>query len=78
MNTQSYCVGHLVSIIVTIVTFYFIQGEFVDGGAENHFCIGSTPVHIKTFSSGHTRKGLLYKLVVGDEEFEPVIEATAD
>lgn len=58
--------------------FYLMQGEFVDGGAENHFYIASTPVHIKTFSSGHSRKGLLYKLVVGDEEFDPVIEAIVD
>lgn len=47
----------------------------MEGGAENHFTLtGIDSAFVKTLSSGHHRKGLVYKLVLNREEYEPVVE----
>ncbi|XP_003384385.1 PREDICTED: fas apoptotic inhibitory molecule 1-like [Amphimedon queenslandica] len=53
-------------------------GEFIDGGAENHFELtGAESAFIRTLQSTGTRKkGLLYKLILNGEEHDPVVEVT--
>ena len=51
-----------------------LQGEFTDGGTETHFNLGGHAAHIRATSSGNKRKGLVYFLVIGTTELEPVSE----
>ena len=53
---------------------YSLKGEFVENGAENHFEVSGVPLYIRSFSSGNKRKGMLYTLMVGEKEMEPVAE----
>ena len=54
------------------------QGEFTDTGTETHFTLGHQASYIRAESSGNKRKGLLYTLVVGDSQLEPVKETIAE
>ena len=50
------------------------QGEFTDNGCETHFNVSDYSAYIKTVSSGHKVKGLIYSLVILDTELKPVKE----
>lgn len=49
-----------------------MQGEFTDNGCETHFNIDKHPAFIKSVSSGHKVKGLIYSLVLLGIELKPV------
>ncbi|KAI6660274.1 Fas apoptotic inhibitory molecule 1-like [Oopsacas minuta] len=44
-----------------------VESEFSDEGTEVYFSIGDEPVLLKTYSSGVSRKGLIYELFVGED-----------
>ena len=50
-----------------------VESEFSDEGTIVYFSIGEEPALLKTYSSGISRKGLIYELYVGEEEsFIPI------
>lgn len=51
--------------------FSLLQGEFVEGGTETHFEIGSHICYIKAQSSGKRKKGLIHQLFVDNNEIPP-------
>lgn len=53
-----------------------IQGEFTDSGTETHFALASHAAYIRATSSGNKRRGLVYCLVIGGTELEPISEVT--
>lgn len=55
---------------------FCVQGEFTDTGTETHFALASHAAYIRATSSGNKRKGLVYCLVIGGTELEPVSEVT--
>lgn len=44
-----------------------VESEFCDEGTEVYFSIGEEPALLKTYSSGISRKGLIYELFVGED-----------
>ena len=49
------------------------ESEFSDEGTNVYFSVGEEPAFLKTFSSGVSRKGLVYELYLGEEEsFIPI------
>ena len=51
-----------------------MQGEFTDTGTETHFALGPHTAYIRATSSGDKHRGLVYMLVIGSSELEPVSE----
>ena len=50
------------------------ESEFSDEGTAVYFSIGEEPAFLKTYSSGVSRKGLVYELYLGEEELLIPIE----
>lgn len=55
----------------------YYQGEFTDTGTETHFALASYAAYIRATSSGNKCKGLVYFLVIGSTELEPIREVTS-
>ena len=63
-----------VTVDVSMLIFFYRQGEFVDDGTETHFQWGSHNCYIKAISSGKKKDGIIHSLVIDGNEIPESID----
>ena len=71
---QTTLVEKEVAVNVSVLIFFYNQGEFVDDGTETHFQWGSHNCYIKAISSGKKKDGIIHSLVIDGNEIPESID----